>query len=132
MVQALMLVDLQEDYLGASGLQPARGALVAQAAALLEGWRARGWPVIHAWTTTHDEPDDRMPHWREAGRRACVEGAPGHASPLVPAPGEAIVHKRFFSAFEDPGLERLLADLAKLASETQKTKGQGVFLWVSL
>jgi acyl-CoA reductase-like NAD-dependent aldehyde dehydrogenase len=39
----------------------------------------------------------------------CVEGTPGHLSPVAPAPGEIVVHKRFFSAFAGTGLAKLLA-----------------------
>lgn len=113
MKTALLLVDLQADYLSAPALAPSAPALVARAARLLAGARQLGLPVFHAWTTVHREPDDRMPHWRESGRWQCVEGTPGHQPPssLEPLPGETVVHKRHFSAFEDP---RLPSELARL------------------
>jgi len=105
----LLLVDLQRDFLGAAGLEPPAGEVVERAARLLEAWRARGLPVVHAWTTVRAvreagpgaATDERMPHWRRAGKHACVAGTPGHATPpaLAPRAGEAVVHKRFFSAF---------------------------------
>jgi acyl-CoA reductase-like NAD-dependent aldehyde dehydrogenase len=54
-----------------------------------------------------------MPHWRRAGKWACVEGTAGHAPPgaLAPRPGEPIVHKTFFSAFSTGELERRLAEI---------------------
>jgi acyl-CoA reductase-like NAD-dependent aldehyde dehydrogenase/nicotinamidase-related amidase len=109
----LLLIDLQNDYLAAAGLQPAAPELVARAAVLLEGFRARGLPVIHVCTTVRRDDDRRMPHWRRAGRWACVEGTPGHEppAPLRPRPGEAVVAKTFFSAFEGGALEARLQSL---------------------
>lgn len=99
MKPALLLVDLQADYLaGVAGA----GRLVARVSALLEGFRARGLPVVHAWTTCGPGGEGAMPHWRAAGIVRCVAGTPGHAPPaaLRPFPGEPAVHKRFYSAFE--------------------------------
>lgn len=113
MKTALLLVDLQADYLSVPALAPSAAAVVARATQLLAGARRLGLPVFHAWTTVHREPDDRMPHWRESGRWQCVEGTAGHQPPstLRPLPGETVVHKRHFSAFEDP---RLASELARL------------------
>jgi len=47
MKPALLLVDLQGDYLAAPGLQPVAGILTTRAAALLDECRRRGVPVIH-------------------------------------------------------------------------------------
>lgn len=112
---ALLLIDLQNDFLSAPGLEPAAGEITARAAALLEGCRERSIPVIHVWTTVRRDPDDRMPHWRRAGRWACVEGTAGHAPPesLAPLAGEPIVHKTFFSAFSTGALDRLLGSLRR-------------------
>lgn len=106
MTAALLLIDLQEDYLASPGLVPHRGEVVAGAARLLARCRAASVPVLHVWTTLHRERDERMPHWRSAGRWTCVEGTPGHAPPpeLLPAPGEPVVHKTHFSAFADGSL----------------------------
>lgn len=107
MTRALLLIDLQEDYLGARGLVPVCGELVARAAWLLERCRALGMPVVHVWTTVHrDDPahtDERMRHWRRDGLWRCVAGTPGHATPegLRPLPHETVVHKTHFSAFAD-------------------------------
>ncbi|HVS00683.1 MAG TPA: aldehyde dehydrogenase family protein [Thermoanaerobaculia bacterium] len=112
---ALLLVDLQNDFLSAPDLEPAAGELTRRAAALLQGCRERSVPVIHVWTTVRRDPDNRMPHWRRAGRWACVEGTAGHAPPgiLAPLAGEPIVHKTFFSAFSTGALERLLRSLRR-------------------
>jgi nicotinamidase-related amidase len=114
---ALLLVDLQRDYLQADGLRPSRDALVSSTAELLDGCRELGVPVLHAWTTVHHD-DDRMPHWKRQGKRACVAGTTGHGPPpsLLPAAGERIVHKRFFDPFGGDG--RLETVLRELGSDT--------------
>ena len=97
----LLLVDLQNDFLDAPGLEPGGPEVVRRAAQLLGGARVRGVPVIHAVTSVDPASDDRMPHWKALGRRLCVRGTRGHASPpeLSPAAGETVVSKTFFSAF---------------------------------
>src|SRR5262245_41187635 len=91
---ALLLIDLQNDYLGSEQLEPSRGALCAAAARLLGGWRRVGLPVVHVWTTIRHD-DERMPHWRRNELRRCIAGTPGHAVPdqVQPAAGEYVHHK---------------------------------------
>ena len=112
MSRALLLVDLQEDYLGAAGLAPARGEVVARAAWLLERCRAVGIQVVHVWTTVRRDADsdERMSHWRRDDVWRCVAGTPGHATPAVLAPvaGEHVVHKTHFSAFAGGPLDEWL------------------------
>ena len=102
---ALLLIDLQNDYLGSDRLEPSRGALCAAAARLLGGWRRVGLPVVHVWTTIRHD-DERMPHWRRNELRRCIVGTPGHAVPdqVQPAAGEYIHHKCSYSAFVDESL----------------------------
>ena len=102
----LLLVDLQNDFLSAAGLEPAAAEVVARAVRLLAGARGSGVPVIHAVTSVDAAADDRMPHWKALGRWKCVPGTPGHAAPpeLSAADGERVVSKRFFSAFDAPDL----------------------------
>ena len=113
MKPALLLVDLQNDYLADPSLEPPRGELIERVTALLAGARAAGHPVLHAWTTVRREADARMPHWRRAARWACVEGTPGHQppEPLAPLDGEPVVHKTFYSAFEGGELEDRISSL---------------------
>ncbi len=107
----LLLVDLQNDFLSAPGLEPASAEIVAGAARLLARARSAGVPVIHVRTSVDPAADDRMPHWKALGRWKCVPGTPGHAGPpeLDPAAGERVVSKRFFSAFDAPELAPALA-----------------------
>src|SRR6266480_1073369 len=106
----LLLVDLQRDYLASPGLEPAAGSVVERAAELLGACRELGVPVVHVWTTVSRSDDRRMPHWKREGRWLCEEGTPGHEPPpeLLPEPGESVLHKTFFSAFEGATLDRLL------------------------
>ncbi len=118
----LLLVDLQNDYLAAPGLEPAAGEIVRGAAHLLEGARARGVPVVHAVTSVDPRTDDRMPHWKARGRWICVRGTPGEAPPreLAPRDGEPVVSKTFFSAFGSP---RLAAALEGARADTLVVAG---------
>jgi acyl-CoA reductase-like NAD-dependent aldehyde dehydrogenase/nicotinamidase-related amidase len=110
----LLLVDLQNDFLSAPGLEPAAPEVVRGAARLLSGARALRVPVIHAVTSVDPAQDARMPHWKARGRWICLRGTPGHASPpeLSPLDSEAVVSKTFFSAFSEPALDAALADAA--------------------
>lgn len=111
MTPLLLLVDLQQDYLEATGLEPGAGQIVGRAVSLLEGCRALNIPVVHVWTTVSRANDQRMPHWRQLGRWICEEGTPGHRPPpaLLPHSSETVVHKQFFSAFSNDTLAPLLA-----------------------
>lgn len=110
MKPALLLVDLQSDYLAAPALQPPADFVVAKASALLEGCRKRRIPVVHIWTTVLREEDRRLPHWKREDRWMCVAGTPGHEPPpaLRPLANETIVHKTGFNPFADPALENVL------------------------
>lgn len=111
---ALLLVDLQQDYLHQPNLHPPSDQLVRAAASLLALFRDHGWPVIHGWTTIHASPDRRMPHWRRAGVWRCVEQTPGHAPPssLQPREGETIVPKTGYNVFESGQLKTILDEMA--------------------
>jgi alpha-ketoglutaric semialdehyde dehydrogenase len=108
---ALLLVDLQADFLSAPGLEPPAGEIVRAAARLLEAARSDGVPVIHAVTSVAPDGDDRMPHWKAQGTWRCVRGTPGHAPPpeLAPRGGETVVAKAYFSAFASRDLDHAIA-----------------------
>jgi alpha-ketoglutaric semialdehyde dehydrogenase len=109
---ALLLVDLQRDFLERPALTPGAEAVCARAAALLEGFRTRRLPVAHAHTLTRPDGSDRMPHWKRLGLRACVEGSRGAAPPpaLAPREGELLCRKQYYSAFADPRLDPWLRE----------------------
>jgi len=110
---ALVLIDLQNDFLAAPGLLPAAGAVTARAAQLLAACRAAKLPVIHVYTTVTRSPDNRMPHWRAANLWQCELGTAGHAPPsaLTPKDGEVVVQKQFFSSFGGTTLDSQLPSL---------------------
>jgi acyl-CoA reductase-like NAD-dependent aldehyde dehydrogenase len=113
MKPALLLVDLQNDYLATPDLQPPAVDLVQQTAALLNHCRQSEIPVIHVWTTVQRNDDRRLPHWRKENRWQCEAGTSGHATPdsLQPRPGEAVIHKSGFNAFADGTLDAALKRL---------------------
>ena len=108
----VLLVDMQNDFLAAAGLEPAAADVVRGAARLLCGARAQGIPVVHVLTAIDAAGGDRMPHWKALGRWMCVRGTPGHAPPpeVSPRTGETVLEKTFFSAFAAPGLDRVLGN----------------------
>jgi len=109
----LLLLDVQLDFLDRPGLSPPAARLADRIRTLLEGCRARGVPVLHVRTVIRADGSDRMPHWKNAGIWACVEGTPGALPPagLLETEGEPIFRKQFFSAFGAPGLEARLREL---------------------
>jgi acyl-CoA reductase-like NAD-dependent aldehyde dehydrogenase/nicotinamidase-related amidase len=111
MKPALVLVDLQNDFLGAAGLEPPASAVVRGAARLAEAARRAGVPVLHVRTSVRPDGVGRMPHWTRRDDRRCIEGTPGQEPPaaLAAAPGEAIVAKAFFSAFSSEAMGPALA-----------------------
>ena len=113
MKPALLLVDLQADYLATPDLQPPAHTLIQQSAALLARCRQQKIPVIHIWTTIHREDDRRLPHWRRENRWQCVAGTSGHATParLEPLSGETVIHKSGFNPFADGELDAALKRL---------------------
>jgi acyl-CoA reductase-like NAD-dependent aldehyde dehydrogenase len=114
MRQALLLIDLQRDFLERPGVTPSPFRVVDGAAALLSHARAAGMPVVHVHTVVREDGADAMPHWRTLGIRACRDGTPGAEppEPLAPRAGEPTFRKRFHSGFGDPRLEAALRDLA--------------------
>jgi alpha-ketoglutaric semialdehyde dehydrogenase len=113
MKPALLLVDLQGDFLVTPGLLPPADKVVERAAKLLEGCRTRRVPVIHIWTTIRRGKDRRLPHWERANRWICIAGTGGHQPPAVlqPQAGETIIHKTGFNAFANPELGSTLRRL---------------------
>jgi acyl-CoA reductase-like NAD-dependent aldehyde dehydrogenase/nicotinamidase-related amidase len=110
MKPALLLVDLQADFLNSTGLQPASESLIGRATVLLHGCRQKKIPVIHIWTTVHRDNDQRLPHWKKTNRWHCVAGTAGHEppAPLQPLKKETVIHKRGFNGFAGGKLDAAL------------------------
>ncbi|MGB8275050.1 MAG: aldehyde dehydrogenase family protein [Alphaproteobacteria bacterium] len=111
MKPALLLVDVQADFLERPGLYPSPAVLTEGCAKLLRGFRALELPVFHVHTLVEPDGHDRMPHWKRADYWACVAGTPGAEPPasLRPSAGEPVIRKTFFSAFASPALADALA-----------------------
>ena len=111
---ALLLVDLQRDYLNGASLTPPAEAVIERAAILLAGFRRLGLPVFHVQTLIRPDGFNRMPHWRESNRWACVDGTPGARppNPLAPLPHEPVFAKPFYSGFAHPELHQILKQKA--------------------
>ncbi len=105
---ALLVVDVQHDYLSPADLVPAPRVLVPQIAAVLALFRAAGAPIAHIRTAVHSDGRNAMPHRRTSPQ--CVEGSDGALPPteLVAHPGEPVIAKQFFSGFTNPDLDAWL------------------------
>lgn len=92
---ALILVDLQRDFLTRPGMEPHPDAVVAEAENWLVAWRTAGRPVAHVLTRVSRGTDRRMLHWKKSGLWACEQGTPGECPPdvLVPCEGESVFYK---------------------------------------
>ncbi len=91
---ALLVVDVQEDVVGGAH---ARDEVVGAIAGLVDRARGEGVPVV--WVQHSDE--------------GLAEGSDGWriVPELVPAEGEAVVHKHYGDSFEGTDLEGVLAGL---------------------
>jgi acyl-CoA reductase-like NAD-dependent aldehyde dehydrogenase/nicotinamidase-related amidase len=109
---AIVLVDLQHDFLDRPGLVPDLAVLDRGVTRLLDAGRACALPIAHVHTLTRPDGSDRMPHWKAQGTVACVAGTRGAETPdaFAPAPGELVATKQYFSGFSDPELDRWLRE----------------------
>jgi len=103
MTTALLIVDLQNDYLP-GGAMPLVGsdAAVAQAARLLARFRDDGRPIVHVRHLSV-----------QPGATFFLPETPGaeiHPA-LHPAPGEPVVEKNFPNSFRDTTLQQQLKEL---------------------
>jgi nicotinamidase-related amidase len=133
---ALLVIDMQRDFLEPGGFGEALGNDVSQLrrtivplAALLAGWRAAGLPVIHTREGHRPDLSDCPPAKLARGApsmrigdegplgRILVRGEYGHdiIDELAPLPGEPVVDKPGKGAFYATELGALLDDL-KVAS----------------
>lgn len=105
MRSALLLIDLQRDFLQGPRLTPHPAALIDAVASLLQRFRRSRAPIFHVITSVTTQQAG-LPHWQSRGLHRCVPGTAGHAAPepLTPAETEPVFHKRWYSGCEDPGL----------------------------
>jgi len=107
---ALLVVDVQEDYLGSNALSPDRASVLSGLTELLEQFRQRGLPVAHIRTEVSADGSTAMPHRQAAPR--CIAGTPGAKPPLEAAElaEEPVFLKQFFRGFVDPSLDAWLIE----------------------
>ena len=117
---ALVVIDMQRDFFEPGGFGAALGndvvlleAAIAPTLALLQAWRARGWPVVHTRESHAPDLSDCPPAKRERGSpglrigdagpmgRLLVRGEPGNeiVPLLAPLPGEIVIDKPGKGAF---------------------------------
>lgn len=104
--RALLLIDLQNDYLARDDLVPPRAALLERVAELLSRCRSNGVPVAHIHTRVAADGSDRMPHQRANDIWCCIAGTPGADAPeaAFPLEDEPLFTKTVFDPFSNPRL----------------------------
>ncbi|MEA5617992.1 isochorismatase family protein [Cronbergia sp. UHCC 0137] len=97
---ALLLIDLQNDFLDVPNLEPAANEIVERATTLCDRCRVLGIPIIHIWTTINADVDNRMTHWQRNNQWRCVQGTSGHQVPQSLHPNsQEIIIKNIYSYF---------------------------------
>jgi len=117
---ALVIIDMQRDFIEPGGFGDSLGndvshlaAAVAPTRALLDAWRARGWPVVHTRESHAPDLSDCPPAKRHRGSprlrigdpgpmgRLLVRGEPGCeiVPALAPQTGEIVIDKPGKGAF---------------------------------
>ncbi len=128
---ALLIIDMQRDFLELGGFGAALGndvgqlrRAIAPSQRLLAAWRTAGLPAIHTREGHRADLSDLPPSKYERGRgetrigdagpmgRILVRGEPGHAiiPELAPAPGEPVIDKPGKGAFFATDLHAILAN----------------------
>ncbi|MCZ8098009.1 MAG: cysteine hydrolase [Burkholderiales bacterium] len=126
---ALVVIDMQRDFIEPGGFGEALGndvsrlaAIVPTVAALLALFRAKGWPVVHTREAHMPDLSDLPPAKRARGSapvrigddgpmgRLLVRGEPGNAilPAVAPIPGEIEIDKPGKGAFYATGLQEIL------------------------
>jgi acyl-CoA reductase-like NAD-dependent aldehyde dehydrogenase/nicotinamidase-related amidase len=110
MKPALLLIDVQNDFLERKGLTPRPDVLAKKIEILTSGCRELDLPIFHVHTRILRDGSDRMPHWKRNNTWLCIEDTAGAQPPesLRPRGTESLHTKQFFSAFGDPSLDTAL------------------------
>ncbi len=127
---ALVVIDMQRDFIEPGGFGESLGndvarlaAIVPTVRALLETFRAKGWPIIHTRECHKPDLSDCPPAKRERGAptrrigdpgpmgRLLIAGEPGSdiVASLAPAAGEVVIDKPGKGAFYATDLGAILA-----------------------
>jgi nicotinamidase-related amidase len=110
---ALVLHDMQNDFIKASLSKPEMQAVVKRTKALVDLARALPIPVIYTRVESDPAmtfPTERSPYLRRSGPPICVKSTEGAEviDELKPATGDYIITKVRSSAFHETKLETLL------------------------
>jgi len=129
---ALVVIDMQRDFIEPGGFGAALGndvgrlaAIIPTVAGLLEVFRSRGWPVIHTREAHRPDLSDCPPSKIARGGaalkigevgamgRLLVAGEPGNqiVAPLAPEPGEIVIDKPGKGMFWATGIHERLQGL---------------------
>jgi len=132
MATALIVIDMQRDFIEPGGFGESLGnnvalleAIVPTVAELIEGFRAAGIPVIHTMECHRPDLSDCPPSKRERGNptrrigdpgamgRLLISGEPGTmiVEELAPLPSEIVIEKPGKGAFYATELGDILARL---------------------
>jgi ureidoacrylate peracid hydrolase len=110
---ALVLHDMQNDFIKASLAKPEMQAVVQRTKTLIDLAHSLPIPVIYTRVETDPDvafPAERGPYLRRSTPPICVKGTPGAdvIDELKPAVGDPIVTKVRSSAFHETKMETLL------------------------
>lgn len=110
---ALLIVDVQEDFLAHPYIMSRREVLVATINRLIRLAKENRWPIIPICTVVQPNGENAMPHWNSSALK-CIAGTAGAelASDLDGLDDDyLVVEKQFFSPFVNPQLLSLLCRL---------------------
>lgn len=104
-MRALIVIDMLEDFVHGSLANPQAAGIIGPLRELLDLARERGWVVVFA-NDAHEPGDPELAVWGQHAMR----GTPGAAviAELEPQPGELVVPKRTYGAFDLTELGELL------------------------
>jgi len=110
---ALVLHDMQNDFLKASLVKPEMKEVVKRTRGLIDLAHSLSMPVIYTRFEMDPEstvPPERAPHLRRAGPGICWKGTPGAdvIEELEPTSGDLVVTKIRYSGFYGTELESFL------------------------
>ena len=101
MKPALILIDLQEDYLARKELAPRKDALLGNVGKLLAAFRSLSLPIVHVISIYRKDRSNWTLSMIQDNWPVVIEGTPGAkvAAEVRPLPGEPVVVKDRYSAF---------------------------------
>jgi acyl-CoA reductase-like NAD-dependent aldehyde dehydrogenase/nicotinamidase-related amidase len=107
MKSALLIVDVQNEFVADPRLAPGTEFFLQKLTALLESFRGLKYPILHAHYVTEKDGRGYLLHHKKEGRKRCERGTTEAAPhPLAePEEGEPVFAKHAYSAFSSTELE---------------------------